>query len=397
MSDPKLDLFRHAANEEPFNDFFTSLLARADTAEILNTIHEDDPITFGEGAKVVATQRDGLPDHPETNSKKRTLDWVVKDQDKLVGYESKRTDTLSGTQLKEEYQKLQYNTSYREVHLFAFTEHVSEPTGIDAEFTWKRWSNVGKNIITSEPSTTTQTILADLFKYMNYTGFTGFTTKEEAERIEDWFVIHQNEAVEFVTEATEMAEGLQFYHRGTIDHHNRVDDDLVRVKQKNHRGFGPPYYVFSVHPIGYRDADTSYNISNNGYYIAIVIPALRNDVYTHMNIYGTKDDEAQRQIKQSAAEIVEVAAEHDMHLQTSKNSLFTTPTPLEYDLSNDSERRNAIQDLKENFGQDSWKRARFGWKIDTNSSASEILAKTTENIEQLHDVFYNEVERHWNF
>lgn len=90
---------------------------------------------------------------------------------------------------------------------------------------------------------------------MGYEGFTGFT---EFDRSEQWLVTHQNEAVDFVLEATEMARNIRLYDRGRshIDHHNRIQTNIYDVKNKDHRGLAPPYYVFSAHPIGYRDQDT---------------------------------------------------------------------------------------------------------------------------------------------
>ena len=84
----KRTFFRHIRGEESQNDFFLSLLAFSleHGPEVLNAIHDD--LTFSSQAEVVASQRDGLPKN-SSDSDNFTLDWVVRDSDKLVGYESK--------------------------------------------------------------------------------------------------------------------------------------------------------------------------------------------------------------------------------------------------------------------------------------------------------------------
>lgn len=112
MADHEGELFRHIDGEKSLNDFFSSLLARSNTSRVLNAVHRE--IRFRNDAEVVATQRDGLDEHPDENSKLRTLDWVVKDGGKMVGYESKTGNPLDATQLQEERRKLNENADGRE-------------------------------------------------------------------------------------------------------------------------------------------------------------------------------------------------------------------------------------------------------------------------------------------
>lgn len=162
MAEPKQNFFRYADGEEPQNDFFISLLSWSDVPYVLNIIHEEDNIEFDDSAEVIATQWDGLPRHPPENDTRRALDWVVKDETKLVGYESKCGDDLRSNQLREEHRKLEYNTNNREVHLFAFTEDIREPD-VDADFSWKRWSDVGKAIIDIEEKSKPIEMMAEMF------------------------------------------------------------------------------------------------------------------------------------------------------------------------------------------------------------------------------------------
>jgi hypothetical protein len=390
VSNPKTNFFRYAEGEEPQNDFFVSLLSWGDVQKVLNTIHDEDNIEFDESAKIIGTQRDGLPHHPPENDIKRTLDWVVKDSTKLVGYESKCGDDLTGKQLREERRKLEYNANGRDVNLFAFTEGIREPK-VEADFSWKSWSKVGKKVISLEEKSKTTEMMADMFRDMGYEGFTGFTEYEQSEQ---WHVIHQNEAVDLVLEATERAEGLRLYDRGQshIDHHNRVQTNIHHVKNKDYRGLAPPYYVFSVHPIGYRDKETEYDISNKSWYIALVIPALHNEVYVQMNTYPSKYESARQDMQEYAKEIARIVAAHEMHVDASWNSLIKEVEPTRY-----REPEEIANILKNKAGENSWKRLRFGWDLEMDKKPDDMIEEAARKMEKLHDIFYDGIERRTDF
>lgn len=162
MGSPKHDFFRYVDGEESQTDFFVSLLSRTDTARVLNAIH--DNLEFDDSAYVRATQRDGLPHHPEENDKRRTIDWVVEDNTKLVGYELKTgNDSLYSKQLREERRKLEHNSGRKNVHLFGVTEDVHKPDyGADAS--WLSWFDIGASVIDIENKSEAIEIMADLSK-----------------------------------------------------------------------------------------------------------------------------------------------------------------------------------------------------------------------------------------
>ncbi|TKX37957.1 hypothetical protein EXE51_05010 [Halorubrum sp. CGM5_25_10-8B] len=387
MSGHNTEIFRHIDGEEPLNDFFVSLLARSDISRILNTIHDD--IEFGNEASLVATQRSGLQDHPEGNTKRRTLDWVVRDDEKLVGYESKTNDSLESDQLREERRKLDENAPKRDVYLYAITEDVRKPDR-SAEFTWMSWSDVGKAIHDIENKSPIIQLMSDMLKNEGYDGFRGFTPYEQDE---GWFIKHQNEAIDLAVEAAERAEEIEFYHRDRIDPHNRVQDSVSTVKSRPSRCLGPSYYVFPNHPIGYQETETTYNIRGDyGWYIAIVVPALHNQVYVQMNVYLSKNPEFRALFKRNATELSNIIDTEGMTVWPSWNSLFQEETPDEFD---DPDRIEKI--FEKEGGKRKYKRIRMGWEIDTEKESDEIIIETARKMERLHEIFYDGITRRKSF
>ncbi len=390
MIETKRNIFRYVDGEESQNDFFASLLSWAETPRVLNAIHTDDSISFDDSAEVVATQRDGLPEFAPENDHRRTLDWVVRDQTKLVGYESKCGDGLSDSQLREERRKLEHNAHRRDIHLFAVTEDVCEPE-FTADATWKRWEDIGQAVIEMGDKSEAVEIMADMFRDKGYEGFRGFT---EYRRDEHWLVTHQNETVDLVLEATDCAEDLRLYDKGEkhLDHHNRVKKNIYDVKEKDHRSLGPPYHIFSVHPLGYRDTETNYNISGNSWYIAIIVPALHNEVYVQMNTYPSKDTDVKELLRDNADALTDIVTANDMHVETSWNSLSKEESPTRY-----TDPEDIRHVLSKKSGYKTAKRIRFGWEVDTDQSPDAIIEETADKMERLHTIFYDGIQRREEF
>lgn len=131
-------------DEETLNDCFADLIddSLSRGPEFLNHLL-DGVVEFGENAQVEGTDRQPLADHEET----RRIDLTVGDESKLVGFESKRRDSLSRSQLQGELDKLKYNTDGREATLVAITENLTEP-GILSEFSdnvrWFSWFRIAQ-------------------------------------------------------------------------------------------------------------------------------------------------------------------------------------------------------------------------------------------------------------
>jgi hypothetical protein len=386
MGSPKRDFFRYVRGEESQTDFFVSLLAQTDTAQVLNRIH--DNLEFDETAFVKATHRDGLPHHPEENDKRRTIDWVVEDKTKLVGYESKTgADKINTKQLQEERRKLEYNAGRKDVHLFGITEEVDEPH-FGADASWLSWFDVGNSVIDIEKKSESIKFMSDLFKDKGYEGFTGFAAYK---RDEGWFVTHQNDAVNLAFDVDKYTDELSLYTKGNkhTDLHDRAKQNLLKVKKKDSRSLAPSYYIFAYQPKEYfGDADTDYNTSEMGWYLAIVIPVLHNKVYVQLNTYLSKDEKARVVFDQYSEEIAQLIEEHDMQLHASSNSLFYERNPT---IHSDSDEISAL--IENKGGEGRFKRFRIGWKVDTDQPPKDIVRETSEKIKDLHRIFYNGFER----
>ena len=386
MGSPKHDFFRYIDGEESQTDFFVSLLDQTDTARVLNAIH--DNLEFDDSACVRATQRDGLPHHPKENNTRRTIDWVVEDDTKLVGYESKTgNDSLYPRQLCEERRKLEHNTGRKDVYLFGITEDVYKPDYSD-DASWLSWFDVGASVIDIENKSEAIEIMSDLFKDKGYEGFTGFAPFE---RDESWFVTHQNDAVDLAFEVGKYADGLSLYTKKNkhTDIYNRAKRNLNKVKKNGYHSLAPSYYIFAYQPTEYfSDADTNYNTSGVGWYLAIVVPALHNEVYAQLNTYLSKDDTARKFFNQYSEQIAQIIEENDMEFHASANSLFSETNPT---VHTDPEEISRL--IENEGGEGRFKRFRIGWEIDTDQSPKDIVEDASEKIEELHEIFYNGVER----
>ena len=387
MGSPKRDFFRYIDGEESQTDFFVSLLDQTDTAQVLNAIHND--LEFDDSAHVRATQRDGLTYHPDENDIRRTIDWVVEDDTKLVGYESKTsTDSLDSKQLREERRKLEHNAGRKDVYLFGITEDVHKPD-FGAEATWLSWYDVGAAVIGIENKSEAIEIMSDLFKHKGYEGFTGFTPFE---RDEAWFITHQNDAVDLAFEVDKYADGLSLYTKKTnhTDFYNRAKRNLNKVKRNGYHSLGPSYYIFAYQPDEYfDDVDTNYNTSAGvGWYLAIVVPALQNEVHVHLNTYLSKDDTSRKFFNQYSEQIAQLIEENNMELHASGNSLFSESDPT---IHTDSEEISAL--IENEGGKGRFKRFRIGWEVDTDQPPEDIVENVTEKVEELHEIFYNGVQR----
>lgn len=390
MVDLSKTLFRYARDgEEPLNDFFVSLLARTDTDKVLNAIHDDDDISFDNSARIIETQRSGLDRFAEENERRRTLDWVVRDNSKLVGYESKKGDNeLDEKQLIEEWRKLRINSrGNEEVHLVAVTETTTQPD-LEVDFIWKSWFDIGDAIINIRGKDKILDILSDYMREMGYESFTGFS---DYEHTESWFVQRQNEVASFVTELEERAQGFKMYEtpsgtkKGTINLHNRIREKPKQVREKSHRVFSTSHYVVPFHPNGYRSSNPDYNISEDGWYIAVVAPALNNELYIQLDTYPSKSSEIRGTFEEEADGIADLMESEGMHLATSRNSLQHHLPPNRYTTADE------IEDVLENkAGRDQWKRLRFGWELDTSLSEEELQEDAIDRMEKLQDLFYEE-------
>lgn len=392
MTDHDRGLFRYIDGEESLNDFFCSLLARSDTSRVLNAVHPG--LRFRDDAEIVATQRDGLNQHPNANSRRRTLDWVVRDEEKIIGYESKTDDSLKRDQLFEERQKLVENADGREVHLYAITEDIRRPE-VTAEFDWMSWRDVGKavNDLAEDPDQESPIIrlMADMLTSEGYDGFRGFTDYRQSE---EWFIKHQNEAIDLAFDTSKYAEGLNIYDKASknTDFHRRIRRDISMVRDNGHRALGPSYYVFTIVPEDYFEANPDYDVTEEGWDIQLTVPALHNEIFVGLNVYLSKRPELKELFRREAEELRDIVDSEEMTVKASYNSLFHNKTPGSYTKSDEVHRLFASEG-----GEGEYKRFRIGWPVRTDQGPTEIIEETAEKMEELHEIFYHGADRKKSF
>jgi hypothetical protein len=171
--------------EERLNQQFSGFLyySLQSGPELLNRIHEDLGISFLDGATVISHQNSPLPYNTE-DGVDREIDWVIADDEKIVGYESKYGDSLKKDQLDDELDKLELNADGRDVLLVAITPHTTRPSIIDRfedePVLWTSWSSVSRRVHQIESDQVrpehlpTLRMLQDLFEAEDMHPFTGF-------------------------------------------------------------------------------------------------------------------------------------------------------------------------------------------------------------------------------
>lgn len=111
-----------------------------------------------------------------------------------------------------------------------------------------------------------------------------------------------------------------------------------------------------------------------------------------MNTYPSKYDEARRDMAEYAREIADIVASNEMHVDASWNSLVKEVSPTRY-----TEPDEIAHILRNKAGENSWKRLRFGWSLDTSQSPDEMVDEAAGKMERLHEIFYDGVERRTDF
>lgn len=117
--------------------------------EILNRLHENVDIVFSPEARVIAHQNTSLP-HSTESGPDWDLDWVIADDDIIVGYESAVDGSLDQTQLQNALEKVELNAEGRDVLLFAITPETSRPE-VMTQFAnepvqWLSWSSIARQL-----------------------------------------------------------------------------------------------------------------------------------------------------------------------------------------------------------------------------------------------------------
>lgn len=170
-------------DEETLNDCFADLID--DSLEqgpgFLNYLL-DGLVEFESGAHIEGTDRETLPDMDETEIR---IDLTVGDETKIVGFESKRRDSLSKDQLESEVEKLEYNADGRDTILIAVTEHLNEPKTVAAcskQVRWTSWFRIAQRAFTAdslgENWGPTASRSQKMFREFGYNEFDGIDSEE---------------------------------------------------------------------------------------------------------------------------------------------------------------------------------------------------------------------------
>ncbi|XGI84745.1 hypothetical protein ACEU6E_10540 (plasmid) [Halorutilales archaeon Cl-col2-1] len=172
-------------NQQVTSHFYYSL---KEGSTLVNKALQDIPISFSNDASVVAHQDSPLPKNSNTQ-KDREIDWVIRDEDKLVGFESKYGAPLKKKQLRDELKKLRMNADDQDIYLVTITHHPSKPSIInklDGDcIYWTNWISVSKRVkqIDEDKLPAEQRIplqmLKDLFEVENMNPFTGFDHQDK--------------------------------------------------------------------------------------------------------------------------------------------------------------------------------------------------------------------------
>lgn len=373
------EIFRHIDNEESFNDFFAGLVSTAldNGPTVLNEIHEG--FQFSSQAAVVGTQRNGYGNHTSANESNRTLDWVIEDDELLIGYESKRgKDVPKDSQLREELRKLNANSNTgQQPVLFVFTDHMTEPRLLDDDsIRWLSWYDVADRILTIDTDDPTIKLLQTMFEETDYDGFSGFTAFEQSPQ---WLVRHDTEFVNMAFELDRHLDGVKLYTaQGSVDADAYTSRSIDLLRRKDYISANHAYLTAHYHPTGLAQA-----VQNN-YRISVLVPAMSNDIFLCLDMNGRKNNEVQEFVKENSQQLITLVDNYDLTVKTSYNS-FNNPDHelLEYDSEDELE-----MIFQKKCGESNWKRLLFGWDIAAKQPPKAIVRECVSRIHELNDVFF---------
>jgi hypothetical protein len=171
-------------DEETFNNCFADLIddSLALDAGFLNHLLGNE-VTFEDDAKVEGTDLEPLSYRNEGTDRK--IDFTIGDSSKIVGFESKRRDSLSKSQLEDELAKLEHNADGRDAILIAITEDIRKPSLIkelSVDIRWTSWFQISQFVFSGgglgEEWQPTISRARKMFREFGYEGFDGIDTEE---------------------------------------------------------------------------------------------------------------------------------------------------------------------------------------------------------------------------
>jgi hypothetical protein len=276
---------------------------------LINSIHENQSFSFSDEAQLVAHQDSPLPQYTESGTD-REIDWVVSDETKLVGYESKYGDSLDEGQLADELAKLRLNADDQDIKLVTITPHITRPSTLeefdDEPVYWLSWYEVSRQLrrtnaidVPTEQRSILR-MLQDLMEAEDMHPFTGFDHEEKFQY--QYFI--RNLRQELV--------GSEIKNRNNVHTWTTTKPDSSEWKMLVPQYLDIPF----VHES--RDEDSG---TKRGSYLAVVVDTRTNDVHTGIVFNVRRVSVHQDYIDNRVDDIVEYATENEVDLWAAMNSL----------------------------------------------------------------------------
>jgi hypothetical protein len=360
-----------ARDEEILNDCFADLVD--DSLErgpaFLNYLL-DGLVEFESGARIEGTDRETLPDGDGAEVR---IDLTVGDESKIVGFESKRRDSLSRSQLENELEKLEYNAAGRDVVLVAITEHLEEPETVVAlseHVRWTSWFRIAQRAFTADSlgdswgPTASRT--QKMFREFGYNEFDGIDSEEFTVTV--WELWKQT--------ATQI-DGL--------DTGIRWPNNLLREPQGTSKGWrpiDPDWMLLTFNEDARRPSETCYVLVSN---------KQTQDIWAGLAIHPNGQEKVQDFLCDNAVAIADRVLEDELdviqfplnwlvgrkNLPKGHGSARTAKFPSERD-----ELVNAFSDRKA-MKDNGAKRFVFGYSVNPSSALDDTVTK----LERLEDIF----------
>lgn len=281
---------------------------------LINILHDDIPLRFSDQATLVGHQYSPLPRYTD-NGPNRAIDWVIRDQNKLVGYESKYGDSLTKKQLQDELAKLRVNAGDGDVYLVAVTPDITEPSIVDEfeDLYWVSWNTFAKRIhsIDSEDVSVGQRpiikMLQDLFHAEGMEAFTGFS--HEDKRQYTYFVRELGQALDATS--LELRRNLPRHTSGILD--PNPDNRLV--------------HKYLDIPVFRESRPARQNHLDDCSYFSVIIDLESNEVYAGVTLNIGHVPGHASIVEDYRDKLVGMSVEQNFALWLSKSSINNWSTP----------------------------------------------------------------------
>lgn len=358
-------------DEETLNDCFADLIddSLVQGPSFLNYLL-DGLVEFESGARIEGTDRETLPD---VDGAEVRIDLTVGDESKIVGFESKRRDSLSRGQLESELEKLEYNADGRDAILIAITEHLNEPETVSTHSGQVRWTScfrIAQRAFTAdslgENWGPTASRAQKMFREFGYNEFDGIDSEEFTVTV--WELWKQT--------ATQI-EGL--------DTGMRWPNKLLKEPRGTSKGWrpvDPDWMLLTFSEIARRPSETCYVLVSN---------KKTQDIWAGLSIHPNGQEEVQDFLCDNAEALADRVLEEELdviqfplnwlvgrkNLPEGHGSARTAKFPSERDKLVDAfSDRKAMKD-------NGAKRFVFGYSVNPSNALDDAVT----NLGRLQDIF----------